>query len=171
MKLGATNQIVNPKVQTAAGQSTTATSAESTPTVPTDSYKPEPRSYGEAVKTGLIGAALVGIPAAYGAGKQAMFGQTNALLSGAFVDPTIGAAVGAVGGYKLTPGKEAGGILLCVLTVPTGAVVGAFGLPLLSSIGSAWGLKGAAVAAGIAGVALGGAEAYFVHKDRAKNAA
>jgi hypothetical protein len=172
MKLGATNQIATQTVKPVAGQATEAAPAEtSTVTVPSDSYKPEQRSYTEAIKTGLIGAAVIGIPAAYGAGKQALVGEANALISGVFIDPTIGAFAGGYAGYKLTPGKEAGGILLCALTVPAGAVVGAFGLPLLSSIGSAWGLKGAAVAAGVAGVVLGGAEAYFVHKDRAKHAA
>lgn len=136
---------------------------------PGDSFQPsftpkEKRSYMEAVKTGLVGAALVGVPAAMGAAKNSLFGSEAATVSGFLTGPAFGAVAGGYGGWKLTPGKEQGGILLAFLTVPLGATVGAVAYPLLSTIGAAGGWTGAAIGAAIGGVGLGVTEAVMVHK-------
>jgi hypothetical protein len=139
------------------------------PEQPGDSFQPsftpkEKRSYLEAVKTGLVGAALVGVPAAMGAAKNSLFGPDAATISGFVTGPTFGAVAGGYGGWKLTPGKDQGGILLAFLTVPLGATVGAIGYPLLSTIGAAGGWTGAAIGAAIGGIGLGVTEAVMVHK-------
>ena len=55
---------------------------------------------------------------------------------------------GGYAGWAVTPGKQAGGIMLAMLTVPTGALVGTLAATGLSIAGSAGGWP---VAAGLAG--------------------
>ncbi len=169
MQILAHNQGNSSHIRPNTAQAIQTADPASGPSEPQDEYRPsfvprERRSYFDAVKTGLIGAALVGVPASIGAAKSDLLGSGAATVTNLLAGPTVGAIAGGVGGWHLTPGKDQSGIFLTILTVPIGAAVGSVAYPLLSTIGSMGGWTGAAVGAAVAGIGLGAAEAAFVHK-------
>lgn len=115
----------------------------------------EKGSIGTMLKRGLHWGAFAGVPAALGAGGAQLGGKLGAeggsllgSLAAGGASQAYGMAHGGYAGWAVTPGKQAGGIMLAMLTVPAGAVVGTLAATGLSIAGSAGGWP---VAAGLAG--------------------
>ena len=115
----------------------------------------EKGSIGTMLKRGLHWGAFAGVPAALGAGGAQLGGKLGAeggsllgSLAAGGASQAYGMVHGGYAGWAITPGKQAGGIMLALLTVPTGAVVGTLAATGLSIAGSAGGWP---VAAGLAG--------------------
>ena len=121
----------------------------------TFSNQKEKGSIGTMLKRGLHWGAFAGVPAALGAGGAQLGSKIGAeggsllgSLAAGGVSQAYGMIHGGYAGWAVTPGKQAGGIMLAMLTVPTGAVVGTLAATGLSIAGSAGGWP---VAAGLAG--------------------
>ncbi|MFA5509183.1 MAG: hypothetical protein WC314_21575 [Vulcanimicrobiota bacterium] len=160
MNISSTRINSNPSQQTSTRTSSSALPAS--PEAPGDAFtfssKPERGDIGTILKRGLHWGAFAGVPAALGAGG-AQIGEALGAESGSWigsmaaggVSQAYGLAHGGYAGWALTPGKKAGGIMLAMLTVPTGAVLGTLAATGLSIAGSAGGWP---VAAGLAGTAF-----------------
>lgn len=133
----------------------------------TFSDKNEKGSFGTMLRRGASWAAFMGVPAALGAVGAELGGKAGGdggsiigSLAAGGASQAYGMAHGGYAGWTITPGKQAGGIMLAMLTVPAGAAVGALAATGLSVAGSFGGWPVAAGLAG-AGFAIGMVNGYM----------
>ena len=124
-------------------------------TVSFSENKPERGGITSMLRRGISWGAFMGVPAALGAAGAQLGGKVGAeggsligSLAAGGASQAYGLVHGGYAGWSITPGKQAGGIMLAMLTVPTGATIGTLAATGLSIAGSAGGWP---VAAGLAG--------------------
>lgn len=131
------------------------------------------------LKESLKFAAIAGAPALLGAGLKSAFGGASHSLFDDTLTSTVwlaGSAAGGalgLGGYwgRQSMKEHNGHPVLVFFSGVGGAIVGGAGLPLLQLPGAIFGLKGAAIASGVAGLATLGGVLYSNHKIKEEAAA
>lgn len=117
-----------------------------------------------AASGGLVGAAVLGVPAAAGAALNGLSGGGKALV--AFASPVVAAVgLGAYAGYA-THKSTKGHPVLTGMASLAGAAVGGVGTQVGVIPGLAWGWKGALGAAVMGAAVVGGMTAYAAHQTR-----
>lgn len=107
------------------------------------------------VSEGLVGAALFGVPSAFGAVANTYLGGLGGTAATAVLGPTLGAVIGGVGLGRGAWKETNHNPIFTGLAALAGAGVGAVAFPLLSLPGTWGGIPGAAVA--VAGAGIGAA--------------
>ena len=107
------------------------------------------------LKSGLVAAALVGVPSALGAGGNAALGGLGATAATLLTGPVVGATLGGVMAGRAAWKETGQNPIYTGLAALAGAGAGAVAFPVLALPGTWGGLAGAAVATAGIGVGAG----------------